>query len=67
MFSDLEVKCWEGEHERTVLYICIPFFLLWIIGIPLFFLHQLNKYKDVIREIEERKDYTYSVEMRDKV
>ena len=56
LFRDLEVVCWQNEHQWTVKYIGIPFILFYVVGIPLFFTYQLRKYKNLIKLIVEDSD-----------
>lgn len=56
LFRDLEVVCWQDEHENTIKYIGIPFIIFYVVGIPVFFIYQLRKYKDLIKLIVEDND-----------
>jgi len=55
MFSDLEIICWQGDHMSSIKFLCIPFMILWIIGIPALFYYQLYKNREIIAEIESGK------------
>lgn len=48
LFKDLDIVCWETEHDKTVKYIGIPVIIFYVVGIPLFFIYCLRKYKDLI-------------------
>eukprot|EP00347_Sterkiella_histriomuscorum_P023122 403335861 len=35
LYTDLEIKCWEGSHLKWSLGIGIPGIILWVVGIPI--------------------------------
>jgi hypothetical protein len=34
MKKDLDIKCWEGQHMKWVLYLGIPIIAFWVVGVP---------------------------------
>ena len=42
LFSDLEIVCWEGQHKSFVTWVTIPAVIVWVIGLPAFFLCMLR-------------------------
>jgi hypothetical protein len=43
--SDLEINCWDGNHDFTAKMLGIPSILVWIFGFPMlaFFLLKKNR------------------------
>ena len=45
LVKNLDTICWEAEHLKFIALISIPGIFIWVIGVPLFFLSKLRKYK----------------------
>jgi len=45
LFYDLEVVCWEGNHQWMINVLCIPSIIVFIIGMPAFFAWKLKQAK----------------------
>lgn len=68
--DDLNVRCWEGDHETYVMYASIPSIAVWIVSFPLICLVFLLSNKAKLDKINRRlvmgflyhgfkKDYFY--------
>jgi hypothetical protein len=57
MKKDLDIKCWEGQHMKWVLYLGIPILAFWVIGIPLYAFILLFKNRKVLDEFNMSSKY----------
>ena len=52
LYTDLEVKCWQGRHLNQVLFVMTPLLLVFVIGMPLI------SYVLATRDVKRRDEYS---------
>jgi hypothetical protein len=56
---DLDIKCWEGEHDYYAKRFGIPIMLIWVMGAPLLALFILFRKRKVLMEKDNLKRYGF--------
>ena len=55
LLEDLDIQCWQGHHNEYAYGIALPGLIIWTIGIPIFALLILVRYKRSLNEIYVRR------------
>ena len=51
LFRDLDVACWQGQHQALVALVTVPSICFWIIGVPAYFFHVLRSNQKLIAHL----------------
>lgn len=57
---DLEIVCWEGQHQALINWVSVPAILIYVIGMPLYFLRVLYLNKKNIFNIKDKENLDVS-------
>ena len=53
---DLEVVCWEGTHQALINWVSVPAIIIFVIGMPLYFVRVLYLNKELIANISNKEN-----------
>jgi len=62
LFHDLDIKCWQGQHQFIVGFVTVPSICFWIIGVPSYFFYVLRHNQKLIKHLEDKdNDVLYNL------